>query len=195
MKKKQKITPRTRPHLQKEKQGPSWVHAEPSHWLHEISISKTVCHHFWPGLMTGAEIWGQWGPVLGNEFRGMCLLSSIFSFATSLFDWSITKQILKLSRLPQCRSIHTKHKNHLYRFQKDNGTKGGATGNMLGNMLRTLKTCWELDENTLGTTKPKKSNPQILPPLSAPWALSLVAWKFYFQNCLSPFQPGRIPPL
>jgi hypothetical protein len=27
-------------------QGPSGVHAEPSHWLHEISISKTVCHHF-----------------------------------------------------------------------------------------------------------------------------------------------------
>jgi len=29
-----------------------WVHAEPSHWLHEIFISKTVCHHFWPGLKT-----------------------------------------------------------------------------------------------------------------------------------------------
>jgi hypothetical protein len=31
------------------------VHAEPSHWLHEISISKTVGHHFWPRLMAGAE--------------------------------------------------------------------------------------------------------------------------------------------
>jgi len=28
-----------------------WVHAEPSHWLDEISISKTVRHHFWPGLI------------------------------------------------------------------------------------------------------------------------------------------------
>jgi hypothetical protein len=27
------------------------VHAEPSHWLHEIFISRTVCHHFWPGLI------------------------------------------------------------------------------------------------------------------------------------------------
>jgi hypothetical protein len=27
------------------------VHAKPSHWLHEISIPKTVHHHFWPGLM------------------------------------------------------------------------------------------------------------------------------------------------
>jgi hypothetical protein len=27
------------------------VHAEPSHWLHEISIFKTVHHHFWPGLI------------------------------------------------------------------------------------------------------------------------------------------------
>ncbi len=29
-----------------------WVHAEASHWLHEIYISKTVCHHFWPGLVS-----------------------------------------------------------------------------------------------------------------------------------------------
>jgi len=28
-----------------------WVQAEPSHWLHEISISKTVRHHIWPGLI------------------------------------------------------------------------------------------------------------------------------------------------
>jgi hypothetical protein len=58
---------------------------------------------------------------------------------------------------------------------------------MLRNMLRTLKTCWELDENTLGTKKPKKSLPQIVPLLSAPWALSLVTWNFYFQNYLLPF--------
>jgi hypothetical protein len=31
--------------------GALGVHAEPSHWLHEISISKTVHHHFWPGLI------------------------------------------------------------------------------------------------------------------------------------------------
>jgi hypothetical protein len=28
------------------------VLAEPSHWLHEISISKTVHHHFWPGVIS-----------------------------------------------------------------------------------------------------------------------------------------------
>jgi hypothetical protein len=28
-----------------------WMHAETSHWLHEISISKTVGHHSWPGLI------------------------------------------------------------------------------------------------------------------------------------------------
>jgi len=27
------------------------VPAEPSHWLHEISVSKTVRHQFWPGLL------------------------------------------------------------------------------------------------------------------------------------------------
>jgi hypothetical protein len=36
----------------------SQVHAEPPHWLHEISLSKTVAHHFSPTLMAGAEFWG-----------------------------------------------------------------------------------------------------------------------------------------
>jgi hypothetical protein len=33
--------------------------AEPSYWLHENSLSKTVCHHFSPRLMVGAEFWGH----------------------------------------------------------------------------------------------------------------------------------------
>jgi hypothetical protein len=41
--------------------GKNWAHhephVEPSHWVHEISISKNVGHHFWPGLMVGAEFW------------------------------------------------------------------------------------------------------------------------------------------
>jgi len=44
------------PSLKRKKLDRSWVHAEPSHWLYEISISKTVGHHFWPGLMAGAEL-------------------------------------------------------------------------------------------------------------------------------------------
>jgi hypothetical protein len=24
--------------------GPPWVHVEPSYWLHEIFVSKIVCH-------------------------------------------------------------------------------------------------------------------------------------------------------
>jgi hypothetical protein len=27
--------------------------------LQVISISKTVCHCFWPGLIAGAEFWGR----------------------------------------------------------------------------------------------------------------------------------------
>jgi hypothetical protein len=35
------------------------VHAEPPHWLHEISLSKTAFgHQFSPRLMAGAEFWG-----------------------------------------------------------------------------------------------------------------------------------------
>jgi len=28
---------------------------EPSHWLHEISLPKRVCHHFRPGLIPLAK--------------------------------------------------------------------------------------------------------------------------------------------
>jgi len=38
---------------------PSRGQAEPSHWLHATFISKTVCHHFWPGLMAGAQTVGH----------------------------------------------------------------------------------------------------------------------------------------
>jgi hypothetical protein len=27
----------------------------PSYWLHEISLPKRVCHHFWPGLIPFAK--------------------------------------------------------------------------------------------------------------------------------------------
>jgi hypothetical protein len=35
------------------------MQAEPSHCLHELSISKTVGHHFCPGLSARAEISGH----------------------------------------------------------------------------------------------------------------------------------------
>jgi len=35
----------------------SWVYAEPSCWLHDISLSKTVRHHFSPGLIL-PKSWG-----------------------------------------------------------------------------------------------------------------------------------------
>jgi hypothetical protein len=48
----------------KKKTGPLMVHAEPSHWPHETFISKTVCHHFWPGLKADAQTGGE---SLGQE--------------------------------------------------------------------------------------------------------------------------------
>jgi hypothetical protein len=47
---KKKPSP-THPKLKRKNIKALRVHAEPSHWLHEIFISKTVCHHFWPGLI------------------------------------------------------------------------------------------------------------------------------------------------
>ncbi len=36
------------PQLKTKKSKAPWV---PSHWMHEISLLKRVCHHFWPGLI------------------------------------------------------------------------------------------------------------------------------------------------
>jgi hypothetical protein len=44
---------------ERKNQGPSLMHAKPSHWLHDSSISKTIHHHFWLGLMVGSMIWGH----------------------------------------------------------------------------------------------------------------------------------------
>jgi hypothetical protein len=35
-------------HIDKEK---NWALLDPSHWVHENTIPKTGCHHFWPGLI------------------------------------------------------------------------------------------------------------------------------------------------
>jgi hypothetical protein len=32
---------------------------QPTHWLSVFLVSKTVGHHFWPGLMAGSVIWGH----------------------------------------------------------------------------------------------------------------------------------------
>jgi hypothetical protein len=48
------------PPPKRKKQGPSWVHAKLSHWLHDTFISKTICHHFWHVLMAGAHTVGLW---------------------------------------------------------------------------------------------------------------------------------------
>jgi hypothetical protein len=42
---------------EKKKLDCSRVHAEPSHWLHDISVSKTVPHHFSNGLTPLVKNW------------------------------------------------------------------------------------------------------------------------------------------
>jgi hypothetical protein len=39
------------------KDGASWVHLEPLTGLHENSIPESVCHDFWPGLITLPRAW------------------------------------------------------------------------------------------------------------------------------------------
>ncbi len=45
-----------RPPPPKEK---NWTPHESSRWLHETFLSKTACHHFWSGLVAGAQIVGH----------------------------------------------------------------------------------------------------------------------------------------
>ncbi len=64
--------PHPNPKLKRKRVKALWVHAEPSHWLHEISISRTVHHHFWPwiaciinwGYLLVVKIWER------NGFHG-----------------------------------------------------------------------------------------------------------------------------
>jgi len=60
------------------------VHAKPSHWLHEISIPKTIHNHFQrgpippyqPGVLIGGKMVAQLFP---QEFR-RCYINSFHSW-------------------------------------------------------------------------------------------------------------------
>ncbi len=54
----------------------SWVHAEPSHWLHEISLSKIVHHHFPSGLIP--PIINNWGYLLSFILISSWVRSQLF---------------------------------------------------------------------------------------------------------------------
>jgi hypothetical protein len=67
-KEKWKIPPPTPPpKLKRKKFKALWGHVEPSHWRHEISISKIVHHHFWPGLIPPLETGGTCFILLNSE--------------------------------------------------------------------------------------------------------------------------------
>jgi hypothetical protein len=66
--------------------------SKPSHWLHEISISKIVCHHFQPRLIPHYKLrylfkfqFIRWGGATH-------VLFSFFRVVMSHFDWPITKK-------------------------------------------------------------------------------------------------------
>jgi hypothetical protein len=72
------------------------VHAEPSHWLHEISLSKTVHHHFSPGLTPFQELGYLTGEpaatsaLVPHSVRWMGCVSSFstrWGSSLSIFFW------------------------------------------------------------------------------------------------------------
>jgi hypothetical protein len=76
--------------LERKNQGPSWMDVEPSHWLHEISISKIVCHHFWLGLMVGLVI----GDIITKK-KGRWFwegISNILNTCSTIFTKNVQKK-------------------------------------------------------------------------------------------------------
>jgi hypothetical protein len=79
-------------------------------------------------------------------------------------------------------------------WAKPYGIKVRCYGNILGNPLRTS---WEHIGNMMGTRKKSQKNPRppsnkfykkkTWTPHESMLSLSLAAWNFYFQNCLSTF--------
>ncbi len=67
--------------------------SKPSHWLHEISISKIVCHHFQPRLISHYEL-GVLIQISIHQMGGCYPCSFFFFWVTmSHFDWPITKKL------------------------------------------------------------------------------------------------------
>jgi hypothetical protein len=50
-KEKRKNSPLPNPRPKRKKLGPSLMHVEPFNGCIATLVSKTVCHHFWPGLI------------------------------------------------------------------------------------------------------------------------------------------------
>ncbi len=83
--------PHPNPKLKRKKIKALWLHAEPSHWLHEIFISKTVPHHLWPriacrinwGYLLVVKTWERNGFHLQYPWRTNCGRTRNLDSATS----------------------------------------------------------------------------------------------------------------
>ncbi len=86
------------------------MHAEPSHWLHEISISKTVRHHFWPGLILPqicdvAEVviihkndLARFGYMLGKEIKFFYIFFLLIgNYCINMVIWEKKKKLQNLT--------------------------------------------------------------------------------------------------
>ncbi len=121
--------------------------SKPSHWLHEISISKIVCHHFQPGLISHYEL-GVLIQISIHQMGGGAthVLFSFFWVTMSHFDWPITKK-LYLGGSPNQKSIGGWTAFPLDEKEKNFGRS------IWNKSVRTYwGTCWELGK-PLGSKK------------------------------------------
>jgi hypothetical protein len=69
------------------------VHAEPSHWLHETFISKTVCQYFGHKNcgteLEDPEITGRWAPPSANCISGKPHSTSSFGCENQIGNKSL----------------------------------------------------------------------------------------------------------
>ncbi len=103
----------------RKKLGPSRVHPERFHWLHQTSIFKTICHHFWVGLMAGHKMW---------EKCPIQLPYSLDEVPPKFFFFLATNPSLKkkwnLEAPPKCKVLFWSTEfpllAQLYRWKEDN---------------------------------------------------------------------------
>jgi hypothetical protein len=128
----------------RKRQGPSWVQTEPSHWLPESFISKTVCHHFCAGLMVGAEIW--WHSVVG-WINARVPTSPVAYLRILEPDWKDERTLLKTTLTPKIWKLQT------LPFMKDTQKRCAFVFWRVGLKLRTFE-LWMSQAKGLGLTLP-----------------------------------------
>jgi len=182
------------------KQGPSWMHAEPSRWLHEIFISKTVCHHFQRGLIPPSLKTGGLIDTNVISVRYILIFTASLLFTTPTTpprkwkkqgpSWMHAEPSCWLHEISISKTVcHHFQRGLITPPLKDWGTYWHKCHKC------TIHSYFYGQSAFYNSHHPTRKVKKTRPIVNACWAFSLAAWNFYFQNCLSPFSTwAHTPP-